>query len=277
MAGRLKPGPAGADLGRVRRLLLPCILALCATAALPAPAGAMASHVGWPEVDGMLLMNKTDRPRPLDARPGRDPFAGQDRLYRCDSIHKHSDSCFKRLVPVLPQDAPGPLPLPPLPAIPGLPAAPLRVPAVRDAAAARPRDAREAVEMGLSLIVTGRPGHNKLLGGHGDDVIHAADWGDVIWGDYKPSGQPTSQRDQLYGGAGPDFIYASHGRNAIVAGDGMDIIHGHFGHGTIDCGAGRDVVYVKRRHQYKLRHCEVVSRKTGESAPGWALRKLPWR
>ena len=40
----------------------------------------------------------------------------------------------------------------------------------------------------------------------------------MIWGDYKPSGQPAAQVDRLTGGNSRDFIYASHGTNYIRAG-----------------------------------------------------------
>ena len=112
--------------------------------------------------------------------------------------------------------------------------------------------------------MTGRHGHNELLGGHGSDAIHAGPWGDVIWGDYKPSGQPTIQHDQLWGGPGRDHIYAGHGRNAIRAGGGNDWIKAHFGGGLVNCGAGNDLLYVSRRAQkhYKIRNCERISHKT---------------
>src|SRR5690242_10801673 len=139
----------------------------------------------------MLLMNKDDSARPLDARPGHDPFGGQDEDYSCDSVHLVGD-CQNRLV-----------------------------------------------EGEDGYVVTERAGHNELLGGHGGDTIHAGPWGDVIWGDYKPSGQPATQRDRLYGGPGNDHIYASHGSNTILAGAGNDWIKAHFGRGIIDCGAGR--------------------------------------
>src|SRR5437764_12544222 len=35
--------------------------------------------------------------------------------------------------------------------------------------------------------------HNELLGGHGDDTLRAGHIGDVLWGDYKPSVQATTQ------------------------------------------------------------------------------------
>ena len=59
---------------------------------------------------------------------------------------------------------------------------------------------------------------DELLGGHDSDTIYGRDRADVLWGDYKPSGQGTAQVDRLFGGAGSDFIYASHGQNIIVAG-----------------------------------------------------------
>jgi hypothetical protein len=211
-------------------VLLPLALLLAAALA-PASASALADHSGWPPMD-MLLMNKTDSSRPLDHRPGHDPFGGRDGDYRCDAIHGTSSSCVKRFE-----------------------------------------------RSGRGYVVTSKPGHAWLLGGHGNDVIHAGPWGDVIWGDYKPSGQPTSQHDRLIGGAGPDFIYPSHGRNIVKAGAGNDVIHGHFGRGHIDCGPGRDVLYVRKHHRRAwktIKNCEVISTQTGQSAPRWFIRALPW-
>src|SRR5688572_8580245 len=178
---------------------------------------AKTSHKGWPRINGMLLMNKNDSSRPLDARPGRDPFGGQDRSYRCDTIHTRGQ-CGHRLN-----------------ALP---------------------DGRK--------VVTRKAGHNKLLGGHGSDTIYAGPWGDVIWADYKPSGQPESQHDTIFGGNGRDHIYASHGRNTIRAGGGNDWLKAHWGRGLIDCGGGRDLLYVSRRNRpkYRIRNCERISHKT---------------
>jgi hypothetical protein len=202
----------------MRRLaaILPGVLAVALAAA--ALASANTSHDGWPKIDGVLLMNKTDGSRPLDARPGHDPFAGRDRRYSCDAIHKRG-TCHRRFV--------------------------------------RRRGVR-------GRVMTSRHGHNELLGGHGSDVIHAGPWGDVIWGDYKPSSQPEVQHDQIWGGPGRDHIYASHGRNAIRAGGGNDWIKAHFGSGLVNCGAGNDLLYVSRRAQkhYKIRNCERISHKT---------------
>ena len=202
----------------VRRVVLVVLAAVAAVLALVAGAGANTSHDGWPKIDGVLLMNKTDSSRPLDARPGHDPFGGRDRRYSCDAIHKRG-KCHRRFVRL------------------------------------RGTHAR---------VMTGRHGHNELLGGHGSDAIHAGPWGDVIWGDYKPSGQPTVQHDQLWGGPGRDHIYASHGRNAIRAGGGNDWIKAHFGGGLVNCGAGNDLLYISRRAQrhYTIRNCERISHKT---------------
>jgi Ca2+-binding RTX toxin-like protein len=109
-----------------------------------------------------------------------------------------------------------------------------------------------------------RSRHNKLLGGHGNDTIQAGAIGDVLWGDYKPSGQPTSQHDTILGGAGKDFIYASHGTNDIVTGGGPDQVHAHFGHGTIKCNSDKATIFLshKSRKLYKLTGCTRISYKT---------------
>jgi Ca2+-binding RTX toxin-like protein len=102
---------------------------------------------------------------------------------------------------------------------------------------------------------------DELLGGNGNDTIFGRGRADVIWGDYKPSGQPTTQVDHLYGGDGADFIYASHGRNVIAAGAGNDTVHTHFGRGSIDCGSGTDTLFISHRARpgYTIRHCEHIS------------------
>lgn len=109
-----------------------------------------------------------------------------------------------------------------------------------------------------------RHGHNKLLGGHGNDTVYAGRHGDVIWGDYKPSGQPESQVDHLFGGRGDDFIFGSHGMNHIAAGSGDDYVKTHWGRGTVNCGGGNDKLYISRRARpgYRIRNCETISHRT---------------
>jgi len=199
------------------------VLAPCAAALAAAPgAVAMTSHAGWPEIDGMLLMNKDDSDRPLDGRPGFDPFGGEDPTYSCDTIHEDS-TCV-----------------------------------------GQPHKCRFHGTCRKQVTVSDQPAHNELLGGHGNDRIHAGPWGDVIWGDYKPSGQPTRQIDRLWGGNGRDFIFASHGTNIIRAGGGNDWIKAHWGRGIIDCGGGNDILYISRRvqHSYRIRNCETISHAT---------------
>jgi Ca2+-binding RTX toxin-like protein len=190
-----------------RTLLIPATV----VAALlgPVVAAANTSHEGWPRITGVLLMNKQDQSRPLDARPGHDLFGGADPSYSCDGVHRNR-SCAS----------------------------------------------------GSGSVA--RRGHNELLGGHGNDIIYAGPQGDVIWGDYKPSGQPASQTDRLNGSGSRDIIFASHGTNIIRAGGGDDWVKAHFGRGIIDCGGGHDVLYVSRRAQksYKIRHCDVISHRT---------------
>jgi len=191
----------------------------------------------------MLLMNKLDQPRPLDARPGLDPFDGTDATYSCDGAHSDS-GC--------------------------LPGGPAFAPAGLDCTVGRlltsavPLPAfivRRLCNNGWITLTPPGSRHNELLGGHGSDVIHAGPDGDVLWGDYKPARQPTAQRDALYGGPGADYIYASHGRNDIRTGGGDDVIHAHFGRGTIHCEGGDPIVYLSRksRRVYHLSGCARVS------------------
>jgi hypothetical protein len=207
----------------VARLIV-LILVLASASLGAAVATANTSHAGWPEINGMLLMNKLDQDRPLDARPGHDPFGGEDPTYSCDGIHEDS-TCV-----------------------------------------GQPRKCIFHGTCKATVHVSSAARHNELLGGHGNDRIHAGPWGDVIWGDYKPSGQPSVQFDRLYGGPDRDFIYASHGYNVIRSGGGRDVIHAHFGRGRIDCGRGGTVLYTSRKNirlkRYKLTRCTRISFKT---------------
>jgi Ca2+-binding RTX toxin-like protein len=117
-----------------------------------------------------------------------------------------------------------------------------------------------------STPMDGTERSDKLLGGNGNDTIHGGASSDVLWASYNPS-QSTSQVDRIWGGTGGDYIYASHGRNVIDAGPGNDYIHAHYGRGFVDCGPGRDLVYFshKRRHGWKMRHCERVTYHAGTS------------
>ena len=104
--------------------------------------------------------------------------------------------------------------------------------------------------------------HNELLGGNGNDTIWAGERGDVIWGDFQPSGQPESQQDYLHGGPGNDFIYASHGHNVIWTGAGDDQVALVYGHGTVFCnGRGLKTLvvrYLPQNRDYRLVGCDHV-------------------
>ena len=133
---------------------------------------------------------------------------------------------------------------------------------------------RQAHGHGAKLYGTGRS--DELLGRHGSDTITGRGGSDVLWGDWDPSGQPSVQHDVIYGGAGNDFIYGSHGHNTIYAGAGNDAISVHYGHGLVDCGPGRDIYHVarSRRHAYRFRHCEKVDYRS-ERQRGGGLAPLP--
>jgi len=100
--------------------------------------------------------------------------------------------------------------------------------------------------------------HNELLGGNGSDTIYGGEAGDVIWGDYRPSGQPTTQVDRVYAGNGENFIYTSHGANYVYTGTGHTIVHAHFGHGVIHCQSAQVTVIVTHHTPYQLPGCKHI-------------------
>jgi Ca2+-binding RTX toxin-like protein len=236
---------------RFRTLAVICLLALAATSGI---ATANTSHAGWPSIDGMLLMNKHDQDRPLDGRPGSDPFDGFEASEACHGPYRNTQCVPDGISVAAPAHGVTCDTL--AAAVAGLVA--LLPPAARATPACPPSP------LATVALVPPGIGHNELLGGHGNDTIHAGPAGDVIWGDYKPSGQPTTQVDHLYGGPGNDFIYASHGTNYIYTGGGRDIIHAHFGHGEIHCDSAGVTVYLSRRsrRRYKLFGCRHISYKT---------------
>jgi hypothetical protein len=88
--------------------------------------------------------------------------------------------------------------------------------------------------------------HNWLLGGYGNDTIYGGNAGDVIWGDYQPSGQSESERDYIHAGNGNDWIYSSHGFNEIWTGGGDDHLALVYGHGVIHCDGPGVKTFVMR-------------------------------
>ena len=106
---------------------------------------------------------------------------------------------------------------------------------------------------------TGGPENDELLGRHGSDTLSGGAGKDIMWGDWDPRNNNTTQHDTLRGGTGDDWLYSSHGRNALFGGPGTDHISAYYGHGLIDCGPGKhDVARTKLGSSYTIRNCETI-------------------
>lgn len=104
--------------------------------------------------------------------------------------------------------------------------------------------------------------HNYLLGGYGDDTILGGEAGDVIWGDYHPSGWPAFQIATIHAGDGANFIYANDTVNYVWTGtDPRTVVHAHEGSGVIHCENPGIVVFTSHRAlpHYKLDGCRHIS------------------
>jgi len=116
---------------------------------------------------------------------------------------------------------------------------------------------------GRSNTLTGVDGkHNYLLGGYGDDTIYGGEVGDVIWGDYHPSGWPHHQTAVIHAGDGKNFIYANDTVNYVWTGTNpATVVHAHEGSGVIHCESPRILVYTSHhaRPHYKLHGCRRIS------------------
>ncbi|HEX3512123.1 MAG TPA: hypothetical protein VHT27_13600 [Solirubrobacteraceae bacterium] len=116
---------------------------------------------------------------------------------------------------------------------------------------------------GESHVLAGLPNrHNYLLGGYGDDTIYGGGAGDVIWGDYHPSGWPAHQTAVLHGGNGQNFIYANDTVNYVWTGTNpATVVHAHEGSGVIHCENPAIVVYTSHHAlpHYELDHCRHIS------------------
>jgi Ca2+-binding RTX toxin-like protein len=261
---------------------------------------AEASHLGWPEITGMLLQNSNNENRPLDGRPGHDPFDGTDPSYSCDGADTgglYHDCGFPGI-----SDSPRFTTLPQLEAECRQEAGHAKTtpsesptsetesaegtssegsPGPKKSSLAEPEPLSRfmspvALDASVVPLPSGLPascaakyeqadlvpaniGHNELLGGDGNDTIHAGSAGDVIWGDSHAEGNDRAQVDRLYGGAGDDWIYASHGTNYIWTGAGTDHVLLVYGHGVVYCnGPGRKIFVMRKlstnRH-YRLVGC----------------------
>jgi hypothetical protein len=103
--------------------------------------------------------------------------------------------------------------------------------------------------------------HNYLLGGYGDDTIDGGNAGDVIWGDYHPSGE-SLQTAVIHAGNGPNFIYVNDTVNYVWTGTNPDtVVHAHENSGVIHCQNPRIVVFTSHHAlpHYKLDGCRRIS------------------
>jgi hypothetical protein len=115
---------------------------------------------------------------------------------------------------------------------------------------------------GQQHVLTGVDGqHNYLLGGYGNDTIDGGDSGDVIWGDYHPSGEST-QTAIIHAGNGKNYIYANDTVNYVWTGtDPLTVVHAHEDSGVIHCENPHQTVYTSHHAlpHYKLDGCKHIS------------------
>src|SRR3954452_7891335 len=123
-----------------------------------------------------------------------------------------------------------------------------------------------AIDGGLWKVLDGgnhrhvaAPANDELLVHHGSDRIAGMGGHDVLWGDWDPRNNSTSQHDTLRGGDGKDWIYPSHGSTRVYAGKGNDYVWAFYGRGFIDCGPGEDTVRIRLGGAFKTKGCETVN------------------
>jgi RTX calcium-binding nonapeptide repeat (4 copies) len=118
---------------------------------------------------------------------------------------------------------------------------------------------------GHSHTIVGLDGvHNWLLGGYGNDTIVGGNSGDVIWADYHPNGEPSSQTAVIEAGDGRNVIYANDTRDYVWTGTNPHtVVHAHVSgiSGVIHCQAAGIVVYLSSvsERRFKLDGCRRIS------------------
>ena len=104
--------------------------------------------------------------------------------------------------------------------------------------------------------------HNYLLGGYGDDTIDGGEAGDVIWGDYHPSGGASARPRSSTPATGQNFIYANDTLNYVWTGTNpKTVVHAHEDGGVIHCENPHQIVYTSHHAMphWKLDGCRHVS------------------
>jgi hypothetical protein len=108
----------------------------------------------------------------------------------------------------------------------------------------------------------GKPGvHSYLLGGYGDDTIEGGNSGDVIWGDYHPSGE-SRQTAVIHAGNGKNYIYANDTLNYVWTGTNpLTVVHAHEDGGIVHCENSHQVVYTSHhaKPHWKFEGCRHIS------------------
>ena len=116
---------------------------------------------------------------------------------------------------------------------------------------------------GRTHTLRGKPNlHNYLLGGYGNDTIYGGEAGDVIWGDYHPSGWPAHQTAVIHAGNGKNFIYSNDTVNYVWTGTNpATVVHAHEDSGVIHCENPHIVVLTSHHAlpHYKLHGCRHIS------------------
>jgi Ca2+-binding RTX toxin-like protein len=116
---------------------------------------------------------------------------------------------------------------------------------------------------GQHHVLRGMPTvHNYLLGGYGDDTIYGGNDGDVIWGDYHPTGAPAFQSVVIHAGDGHNFIYADDTRNTVWTGtDPETVVHAIGDGGVVHCenAAIKIITTHRTRPRYRLLGCGHVT------------------
>lgn len=85
-------------------------------------------------------------------------------------------------------------------------------------------------------------GKDTLVGGQGDDTIHAGSHGAVLYGDDLASSDSLAGNDQLYGGMGDDLAYGGAGDDMLEADSGKDTLWGGIGNDTLSGGFDDDTL-----------------------------------